>query len=164
MLGLDDLVLEVQNKFDQLEMMMHGLLLENQADSVFLDEETILGSLDSMISRAQLLEEQQRVRSEKDNPDVEARIQRYEKEFTQLQRRKLEGNTKLMQVQNLDIPAIMTHVRSEKQAILKSALLECAKIVGAMPSATRDEVDAIFKRSLARACKASVAEFIHRFV
>jgi hypothetical protein len=164
MLGLDDLVLEIQNKFDQLEMMARGLLLENQADFVFLDEETILGSLDSMISRAQLLEEQQRIRSEKDNPDVEARIQRYEKEFAQLRRRKLDANIKLMQVQNLDVPAIMSHVRSEKQAILKNALMECAKIVGSMASATRDEVDSIFKMALMRSCKASVSEFIHRFV
>jgi hypothetical protein len=164
MLGLDDLILEMQNKFDQLEMMTQGILLENQADSLSLDEETILASLDSMISRAQLLEEQQHVRIEKDNPDVEARIQRYQRDFTELQRRKLEVNTKLMHVQNLDVPAIMTHVRAEKQAILKSALLECAKIVGAMPAATRDEVDAIFRRALMRTCKASVANFIHSFV
>jgi hypothetical protein len=117
-----------------------------------------------MILRAQLLEEQQRIRGERDNPDVETRIKKYEREFVELQRRKLETNQRLMHVQNLDVPAIMVHVRSEKQAILKQALLESAKIVGAIQSVTREELDEIFRKALTKACKTSVMAFIHSFV
>jgi hypothetical protein len=163
-LGLDDLVLEMQNKFDQLEMMAEGLFIEHQVDSDFLDEDAVLSSVDSLILQAQVLEEQRRIRSEKDNPDIEKRIRKYELEFGDLHERKLDANRRLMQVHNLDIPAIMNHIRQEKQAILKRALVATASIVSAVPAITREELDQIYKKALIRTCKSSVTEFIRSFV
>jgi hypothetical protein len=145
-------------------MIAEGILMETQVNAQFLDEETILASLASMILRAPLLKEQQTIRGERDNPDVEARIKKYEREFTALQHRKLETNQRLMHAQNLDVPAIMVHVRSGKQAILKQALLECAKIVGAVQSVTIEEPDEIFRKAFTKTCKESVMAFINSFV
>jgi hypothetical protein len=53
-LVLDDLVLEMQNKFDQLEMMAEGLSIKHQLDSDFLDEAAVLSSVDSLILQSQV--------------------------------------------------------------------------------------------------------------
>jgi hypothetical protein len=163
-LGLDDLVLEMQNKFDQLEMMAEGFLIENQLDSDFLDEDAVLSSVDALILQAQVLEEQRRIRSEKDNPDIEKRIQKYEQEFADLHRRKLDANRRLMQVHNLDIPAVMNYIRQEKQKILKTSIIATARIVAAIPAVTRDELDQIYRKALVRTCKSSITDFIRSFV
>jgi ABC-type transporter Mla maintaining outer membrane lipid asymmetry ATPase subunit MlaF len=67
-------------------------------------------------------------------------------------------------MQNLDVPTIMGHTRSGKRAILKQVLLECAKIIGAIQSVTREELNEIFRKVLTKACKESVMVFIHSFV
>ena len=162
-LGLDDLVLEAQSKFDQLEMLLNGLLLEHETDGAFLDEETILSSIDSMILQATLLEEYRRIKSEKDKESIESRIHKYDGEFKDLHQRKLELNRKLMDSQNLDVSAVMTHIRTEKKEIVKKALLSCAKIVASMPLVTKDELDRIFEKALLIACKSSVSKFIECF-
>jgi hypothetical protein len=53
-LVLDDLVLEMQNKFDQLEMMAESLSIKHQVDSDFLDEDAVLSSVDSLILQSQV--------------------------------------------------------------------------------------------------------------
>lgn len=164
MCTLDDIVIEAQNRFDQLEMMLNGLLAENQTDSCFLDAETVLESIDSMIFQADLLEEQRRVKTEKDQPNVESRIRRYEAEFQDLHKRKGELNRKLMDVQELASSAIMAHVRDSKKDIVRDALQSCARLVKCVPTVTKEELDAIFEKALVRACRASVGKFIHSFV
>lgn len=161
---LSDLVIEAQNKFDQLEMMLSGLLAENQVDSCFLDEDTVLASIDSMILQAELLEEQRRIKVEKDQPNVESRIQKYTEEFKVLHKQKQDLNRQLMNVQELSIPAIMVHIRSQKKELLKQALTSCARIVSSLQSVTKEEIDRIFEKSLIRTCKLSVSKFIRSFV
>ena len=162
-LGLDDLVLEAQNKFDQLEMLLNGLLSEHDTEGSFLDEETILSSIDSMILQATLLEEYRRIKSEKDKESVQSRITKYDGEFKDLHQRKQDLNRKLMDTQNLDVSAIMAHVRTEKREIVKKALLSCGKIVSSMPYVTRDELDRIFEKALLITCKSSISKFIQCF-
>jgi P2-related tail formation protein len=54
--GLDELILEMQNRFDQLEITAESLFLEDQVDSDFLDQGAVLSSVDSLILQSQVPE------------------------------------------------------------------------------------------------------------
>jgi chromosome segregation ATPase len=163
MLGLDDLVVEMQGKLEQLEMMAEGLLVETQFEPCLLDEETIMSSLDSLIAEATMLEERRRVRLERDNPSIENRVEKYREEFAELREKKVGLNQKLAHVRELDVPAIMNFVRQERQNLLGRAIEATAQVVGSMKEVTREELNEIFKKSLDVTAKAAVVEFIRSY-
>ena len=162
--GLNDLVIETQQELDILEMMIEGLLNENQVDSVFLDGDSVLQTVDSLINQAYLLEEQKKARAEKDIPNIEEKIKKYEKEFENLRKKKLELNRQSMNISTLDVPAIMNEIRLKRPKILKDVLVNTANLVAKMPTVTEEQVDKAFRLALKHRCKLAVSEFIDSYV
>lgn len=162
--GLNDLVIETQQELDILEMMIEGLLNENQVDSVFLDGDSVLQTVDSLINQAYLLEEQKKARAEKDIPNIEEKIKKYEKEFENLRKKKIELNRQSMNISTLDVPAIMNEIRLKRPKILKDVLVNTANLIAKMPTVTEEQVDKAFKLALKHRCKLAVSEFIDSYV
>ncbi|KAK8861142.1 hypothetical protein M9Y10_012837 [Tritrichomonas musculus] len=161
--GLNDLVVETQQELDILEMMIEGLLNENQIDTVYLDGDSVLQSVDSLINQAYLLEEQKKARAEKDIPNIEEKIKRYQKEFDNLRKKKLELNRQSMNISTLDVPAIMNEIRLKRPKILKDVLVSTANLISKMPAVTEEQVDKAFKLALKHRCKLAVSEFIDSY-
>lgn len=162
--GLNDLVIETQQELDLLEMMIEGLLNENQMDTVYLDGDSVLQSIDSLINQANLLEEQKKARAEKDIPNIEEKIKRYEKEFENLRKQKHELYRKSMDISTLDVPAIINQIRLQRPKILKQVLDNTANLVSQMTTVTQEQVDKAFRLSLKHICKMVITQYIESYV
>ena len=162
--GLSDLIIETQQQFDILEMMIEGLLHENQVDTSFLDRDSVLQSVDSLITQATLLEEQKATRTEKDVPNVEDKIKKYDAEFERLRQKKLELNKLSNNVSTLDVSTIMTEIRLKRPKILRDVLMATANLIGQMQTVTKEQVDNAYRVALRQKCRQAVTEAIENYV
>lgn len=164
MLGLNDLIIEAQGCFDKLEMMIEGLINENELGHYFLDNDAILSSLDSMIFQAQILEEHNRIRKEVDEPNIEQKIARYEADFAQLRDKKNELKQKQLQMETLTIPHLLNQVTEHKAELLVKSLKQAADVIGKMKLVNKDEVNTIFSAAIHITVKRFMIDYIENYV
>lgn len=160
---MDELVIEIQERFDQLEMMVEGILKENDVCAEYLDEETVLQTIDSLIYQSELLETQQEIRSQKDIPDVDAKIKKCTKEFEELRKKKKELYSKLTKMEKLDVSMIMQYICENKQKIYKEVLIKTSDVIHKSNTITKAEIDKIYNLSLVFCIKKTIKDYIESF-
>lgn len=156
----EQFVIEMQGKFDALEMMVSGLLQDANLPIEYYDDDTILSTLQSLVFDIQASEEIKSTRSQSALGSTSAKIASYELEYSQLRQKKQQLLKALQNTQNITINSILKKLQDRKNQILKSALFETSQILLSRSRVNRSQIDAIFTSALAKCVRNSVVSIL----
>ena len=163
-LDYSDLVVEMQQKFDQIEGMLNGLLYEEQQPIELLDDETILSTVQNMVMEARLMEETQKVKSiNHKTVSTSSKIEDYQKEFSNLNDLSAKALIEYQHVQTLQVRTVLDNIHAHKNEILSKTFTDMAKLVQKLTSVSRNDINEMFYISLLKNIKDQIHVFIQEF-
>lgn len=161
---LDDLVVEIQNKFDEMETMIDGLALDQGYNFLTLDDETLISSISAMTSEYDFISQQLNHQSVTGEGKVKQSIEQYNIQYQKLREEKDQLRNKLLETESIDRNKIIDYISKNKQQIMHDAIEETAKIVESRSSVTKRDIDRIYLLALKKQVKGSLLAYINSLI
>lgn len=157
-------MIEMQEKFDEIETMVEGLAIDQNISLYTLDDETLISSIESMVKESEILDQQLKIQSLTGEAKVKKSIEQYNVQYQRLRDEKVSLRQRLAEIQAIDKSSISQYIAQNKSQITKAAIEEAAKIVESRSSVTKRDIDRIYLLSLKKQIKTYLLNFISTLI
>lgn len=141
-------------------MMVTGLLASSSIPLEYYDDDTISSTIQSMVREVQINEELQATTAMSKGGNINRKVDSYEQEYSIIRQKKEQALKQLQKAQNITHQSVIKMVQSQKNEILKSAMIETSQILLKRSRVNRTQIDSIFQAALVKHMITAVKKFL----